>query len=243
MRKFVSMAAVLLIMIAMAVPSFADTDKIVKTVSGNDLVILDEADLLNDSEEKNLQEQMSGLCSYGDTIFRTMSENVMSAEGAADVTLKKYGNDGLVFLIDMENREIYMFTTYDNLTAGHCRSITDNVYSLASDGDYYRCASTAFEQAETVLEGQRIAQPMKYIDNAILAVIIAMIINFIWLASTSRKRRASSYEVAGSARSEIDLSNASLIQTGSRIIHHDSGGSGGGGGGGGGGGHGGGHSF
>ena len=82
---------------------------------------------------------------------------------------------------------------------------------------------------------------MKYIDNAILAVIIAMIINFIWLASTSRKRRASSYEVAGSARSEIDLRDAALIKTGTRIIHHDSGGSGGGVGGGGG--HGGGHSF
>ena len=242
MRKLVSIAAVLMLMIVMAVPALADTDKTMKTVSGNDLVIIDEADLLNNSEEKNLQEQMSGLCSYGDTIFRTMSENDMSAEWAADVTLKKYGNDGLVFLIDMENREIYMFTTYDNLTAGHCRSITDNVYSFASDGDYYRCANTAFEQAETVLEGQRIAQPMKYIDNAILAVIIAMIINFIWLASTSRKRRASSYEVAGSARSEIDLRDAALIKTGTRIIHHDSGGSGVGGGGGGGG-HGGGHSF
>ena len=64
MRKLVSIAAVLLLMIAMAVPALADTDKTMKTVSGNDLVIIDEADLLNNSEEKNLQEQMSGLCSY-----------------------------------------------------------------------------------------------------------------------------------------------------------------------------------
>ena len=49
MRKLVSIAAVLLLMIAMAVPALADTDKTMKTVSGNDLVIIDEADLLNNS--------------------------------------------------------------------------------------------------------------------------------------------------------------------------------------------------
>ena len=57
MRKLVSIAAVLLLMIVMAVPALANTDTTMKTVSGNDLVIIDEADLLiatTSSDEVNI---------------------------------------------------------------------------------------------------------------------------------------------------------------------------------------------
>ncbi|MDO4393743.1 MAG: TPM domain-containing protein [Bacillota bacterium] len=242
MRKMISIIAAVFMLVVLAVPAFADTTS---KVSANDLVIIDKAELFSKSQERSLQEQMTGLCEYGDTIVYTMDKNATSTASAADAMLRKYGNDGMVFVIDMDNREIYLFTTYDGLTAGHCKSITDNVFKYASDGDYFTCAKTALEQSQTVLAGQRIAQPMKYINNALLAVIVAMIINFIWMATTSRKSRASSYEVAGNVKSKFSIKNSNLRVTGTRVVHVDlsdlSGGDSSSGGGGGG--HGGGHRF
>ena len=53
------------------------------------------------------------------------------------------------------------------------------MYTYASDADYYICAMKVYEQEYTLLQGRKIAQPMKYISNALLAVVIAVVINYI----------------------------------------------------------------
>ena len=53
------------------------------------------------------------------------------------------------------------------LQNSYADSITDNVYTYASNRDYFSCAAKGFERELNLLKGQKIRQPMKYISNAL----------------------------------------------------------------------------
>ena len=151
----------------------------------------------------------------------------------------------------MDNREIYIFSDgaiYRTVTKSYAESITDNVYSYASKGNYYRCASEAFEQINTLLAGQKIAQPMKNISNVLLALILAALINYFLAMRTAGSAKASSKEILNSISTQFSFRNAQKCLTKQdKVYSPPSSSSGGGHSGGGGGGHssggGGGHRF
>ena len=103
------------------------------------------------------------------------------------------------------------------------------------------------EQVYTLLDGGKISQPMKYISNAILSVIIAMLINFIIVMTYAHPRKPSTRQLLNGTYTNVQVNNPStrfVNQT--RTYSPQSSGSSGGGhsSGGGGGGHsGGGHSI
>ena len=81
---------------------------------------------------------------------------------------------GTVFLIDMSQRYIYIFSdgnNYKMITRAKSETITDNVYKYAVKEQYYQCAEKAYNQMYTVLEGGKIAEPMKYISNTLLSLM------------------------------------------------------------------------
>ena len=130
------------------------------------LIIEDDADLLNSSEELLLKESMIKLTEYGNIIFKSIDKNTTStASYAKSYYNNRFGKQsGTVFLIDMKNRKIYIFSNGDNytkVTDSKAETITDNIYEYATDKEYYKCAKKAFEQILTVIEGGKIAEPMK----------------------------------------------------------------------------------
>ena len=145
--------------------------------NGYVVVIEDDADLFTPEEEKELAKVMEDVTQYGNVAVKTITYNEYSA--------KKYGNrffdeifgkkaDGTILLIDMDNREIVLTSegsVKKAVPSSYANTIMDNVYSYASNGEYYRCATKTFEQVLTLLNGEKIAQPMKYICNVILAII------------------------------------------------------------------------
>lgn len=165
--------------------------------TGYEAIIRDEADLLSFSEETALLNQMMPITEYGDVVFMSVSENPRYStasyiEEIADSYFGDYGS-GTVFMIDMDNRELYIYSKgaiYDLITDAYAYSITDNIYTYATDQQYYTCASKAFEQIETLLAGGLIGQPMKYISNLFLAMAIALLINFFIAMATTRKKKA-----------------------------------------------------
>lgn len=216
------------------------------------VVVMDVAGLLSESEKGMLVEQISEITDYGNVAFVTIDSNSGSAGGFAESCYSSlFGTQsGILFLIDMDNREIWIYCDgeiYRTITKSYANTITDNVYTYASKGAYYQCASKAFEQAYTLLEGRRIAQPMKYICNALLAVIGALLFNFgiVWLNSGLRKTKEN--EILAHALGYFSNTKPTRQFERSERTYSPrrSGGSGGGGGGGGGGrsGGGGGHSF
>ena len=186
--------------------------------TGYQVLLEDDAALLDSEERVQLAEEMKVITSYGNAVFKTISYNSYSASSyARDFYHDLYGqSSGTLFLIDMDNRELYLFSDgamYRTVTKSYAESITDNVYRYASKGNYYSCASEAFEQIHTLLAGQKIAQPMKYISNILLALILAALINYFLAMRTAGSAKASSREILNSISTQFAFNNPQRILT------------------------------
>lgn len=180
--------------------------------TGYSVLLEDDAELLSAEERSQLAAQMQEITVYGNAAFKTISYNMFSASTyARDFYHDSFGqSSGTLFLIDMDNRELYIFSdgsVYRTITSSYADTITDNVYRYASRGDYYACASNAFEQIHSLLAGQKIARPMKYISNALLALILAALINYFLAMNLSRSAKASSSEILGAISTKFSFRN------------------------------------
>ena len=223
------------------------------TVRG-EIIIEDYASLLTSEEEARLSVTMNRLTEYGNVAFITTS----ISRGTTDYfAMSQYNRlfgteSGILFIIDMGNRNVFIWTDGyigSYITRGKARVITDNVAEYATHFQYYTCAAKAFEQAEKVITGGYIPQPMVYASNAVLAVIVGLVLNFLLLRALNRKKEMTSVKelnkfVVGVTR--IHSTKRNIVRT--KVVHFansSGGGFRGGGGFGGGGhiGHGGGHRF
>lgn len=147
------------------------------------VLIEDDAQLLNEEDEQALTASMREITAYGNVAFKTIDSNNRDTESYARQYYKEqFGTaSGTLFLIDMDNRNIWIHSDgnlYKVITKSYADTITDNVYRYASGGDYYACAAHTYEQILALLKGYKIAQPMKYISNGLLAVILALLLNY-----------------------------------------------------------------
>ena len=124
-------------------------DNILNTPSVNEEEkIYDFADLYTDEEEKNLY---SAVYDYTqrrnlDLVIVTINDNFESTQEYAD-DFYDYNNfgfgserDGLLFLVDMENRYVYISATGGAMALYpdvECNMITEQVYTYFSDQHYY----------------------------------------------------------------------------------------------------------
>lgn len=213
--------------------------------TGYCVLLEDDAKLLSEEEKSQLAVQMQEITLYGNAAFKSVSFNNLSAASfARDFYHDSFGQtSGTLFLIDMDNREIYIFsdgTIYKTLTSSYANTITDNVYQYASKGDYYSCASRAFVQIQSLLAGQKIAQPMKYISNILLALIFAALINYFLAMYLSGSAKPDSSEILSAISTKFTFTHPKKQLTKQEKIYSPPSSSGGGHSGGGH--HGGGHS-
>ena len=216
------------------------------------VVVEDDAHLLSDEEIEKLKDKMSSLTKYGHIAFKTINQNSMSASAYAESYYHQtFGTEsGSVFLIDMYNRKIWIFSdgrNFQYITYSKASSITDNTYKYAHSGDYYKCAYYTFDQMEAIFEDRKIPEPMRYTSNGVIAVVLAFFINFLVVLSHARIKEAKYTEVAKGCDIDFNLGAVNADKIGTHRVYspQSSGSSSGGGGGGGGGssGGGGGHSF
>ena len=238
------------------VPSVGETQEkwiINEEYNGYKLVIEDDADLLNDGEKEELRQTMIPLTKYGNIAFKTTTEPSASASYFAENYYhNKFGKrvSGTVFLIDMNHRMIYIFSdgnNYNVITKSKAKIITDNVYGYAKREEYLECAKKTFKQINTVLDGGKISEPMRYASNIVLALVIAFFIGFLRVLKNSNIKSPTNKEVLKDCDVKLDVANIAGVLIGTHKVYvppsSSSGGSSGGGGGGGSSGGGGGHSF
>ena len=212
--------------------------------TGYEVHIDDDAGLLTDDELAKLSSQMEAITEWGNVAFVTTTYNPSSADDyARNYSYSHFGQgSSTLFLIDMDNRKVYIFSNgyiYKTITKAYANTITDNIYTYATDARYYDCASKAFSQINILLSGGRISQPMKYISNALIALVLAFIINFIVIRIYSKKKAAKGREIINNIFSQCNLHNANCVMTGQTRVYDppssssssDGGGGGGGGGG------------
>ena len=218
--------------------------------TGYSVYLADNADLLTDAQEQQLAEVMIPVTEYGNAAFESQTVEGESSYDYVETEYTDYFQDsGTLFLIDMGNRQIKLYSSKDieeTVTASYANSITDNIYTYATDGDYYTCAEKAFTQEITLLQGGRIAQPMKYISCALLALITAFLINYLIVRISSHNVKTPQDKIMAAVAATALMGSVAARVT-RRERHESSSSSGGGGGfsggGGGGGFSGGGHSF
>lgn len=212
----------------------------------------DNANLLSREERNKLFEEIKPLTEYGHTAFVSTASNSTSVENFADTYYHSHfgTQSGTIFIIDMSNRQIYIFSdgaNYRTVTSAKAYSITDNTYRYATNKEYYNCASNTFKQIYTILNGGKIAEPMRYTSNIFIAIVLAFFFSFLFILSKSKMNKASVRSIVKDCDIDFRIGETSAIKTGQHRVYspQSSGSSGGGGGGGGGGssGGGGGHGF
>ena len=185
--------------------------------TGYTAYIDDEEDLLSSSEEENLLKKLVPLTQYGNVAFLSGRGEYSAAATIRDFYNEVfYGKSGLIFFIDMENREIRIQSGgafYRTISSDVANSITDNVYVFASNGDYYRTAAVAFSQVKAKMEGRFVATPMRWISNFFLAIFLGLLFNFTLLLMTWKQNRAGSKAVLGALRPNMILGNREVIMT------------------------------
>ena len=204
----------------------------------------DGQDLITAEQEKQLLERLKTLTEYGNAGFVTMRKTYSSFKGLCqDYYRQRYGTqNGSLFVIEMGTRQLGLYSDGANqniITSSKANSITDNVYKYASDGNYYECADRAFSQMYIVLNGGKIAEPMRYTSNVFIALTLALFLGFIFVMVKSRIRKASYHEIVKNCDISFEIGETSAVKTGQHSVYSPqssgSGGSSGGGGGGGGG--------
>lgn len=116
--------------------------------------VYDFADLFTDSEEERLYEDIGEyINSYNmDLVVVTINDNnkLNAQEYAQDFyDYNDFRTDGVLFLIDMDTREIYMTTTgsaIDMYNDYRIDQILDSVYYYVSSGNYYDTASSFIDE-------------------------------------------------------------------------------------------------
>lgn len=212
---------IIILLVIFLVPSVKAYDEYENQNTHYKVVIEDDANLLTNSQINKLKDQMSKLTKYGNAIFKTINYNKTSTEYyAREYYHNNFGtSSGTLFLIDMQNRYLYIFSdgeNYKTITSSKADIITDNIYKYATDSNYYECASKAFLQVDALLEGQKIAEPMKYISNGIISFIIAFMINFLIVLISSRIRKASNVEILSNCNIKFNVDNVTATKTGTR---------------------------
>lgn len=149
--------------------------------TGFQVLIRDDNDLLTAEQESSLVEVMKPITEYGDIIFWSTDEYTYNEiDQAKRMRYSLYGDESSgIFAINMRVRKVTFQSDgaiYSMVSRSYARSITDNVSGYASSGDYYRCAAEAYAQIHQVLQGNRIAEPMKYISFAVIGLMLAFVL-------------------------------------------------------------------
>ncbi|MBQ8806422.1 MAG: TPM domain-containing protein [Bacteroidaceae bacterium] len=214
--------------------------------------IQDYADLLED--EPGVLSKMEYVTEYTNILVYTTNDNPKTAHSLAkELAEDNFGKgNGVVFLIDMDNRYIYIYAhnnSYNVITENVAETITDNVYQYASKERYDQCVKEGVDQLYMKFSGKRIPEPMRYIGNVFLAVMIGIGLTSVFACYSSRIQISGKtvkdvdVKITDKQRDIIDTKRVYRSSSSSGGSSRSGGGSRGGGGGGGSRGGGGGHRF
>lgn len=153
-------------------------------VTGYRAEIRDDLGLIKAEKKRSLLDSMIPLTEFGHVGFCSTNQSASNAlEQARSFRKNMFGMDsGSVFVINMKERQLNIQsygTIYQYVTSSKAKSITDNVKNYATKGDYYTAASNAYQQMLSVINGDKIAEPMRYFSYAAIMLMAGMIIAIV----------------------------------------------------------------
>ncbi|MBQ6421492.1 MAG: TPM domain-containing protein [Clostridia bacterium] len=159
--------------------------------TGYDVVVLDDLHLVPAARKKDLIEAMKPITEYGHVLFWTTGESASDEIEQARLKRREmYGRaDAVIFVINLNLRKLTIQSDgkiYEKISKSKARSITDNVSRYATDQDYLTCACEAYRQVYLTLEGERIAEPMRYISIACISLMAGAILAILLVFGKKR---------------------------------------------------------
>ena len=220
---------ILMIILTVCSTSFAksieETDYHYKNEeTGYCIVINDEVSLLDKEEVGMLADDMYSLTEYGNIVFLSTNYAGKSQHQIAhDFYYSLFGTQsGTVLLIDMYDRVVYIYSDGDNLskvTSSKAEIVTDNIYKYLSNQNYYEGSKKAYSQIRSLLEGQKIAEPMKYISNALIAILLGFSITFIIALKSTQMASATTDDIVKKAKVKFNNKGSRADKIGERRVY------------------------
>lgn len=167
--------------------------------------IYDYANLLSDDEEKELFNKIENFIDeYNmDLVIVTINDNNKSSSMAYADDFYDYNdfgigdkNDGILFLIDMDYRKMWISTTGNaiNIYDSYIDSILDDCYSYITNKNYYKCAITfinsSVDSYEKYVDLYEKHKRFKWIFGFVLACIVSLIIPTVFCLYKKSKHKA-----------------------------------------------------
>lgn len=211
-----------IILLMMLIGVFACSTNVEAAASPEETVF-DYADLLSETEEEALREYSAKYAKDNiSVIFLTTADT----EGKSSMTYSDdfydthaFLPDGVLFMIDMDNREVYINTVGKciNWLENDVYDILDATYMYASDGEYFDCLMETSKQACVIVENH--TNPIKGVVRPSLTVLlialgIMVIVLVVLLAKHSKaNRRISTEQYLGSS---FVVNNKDVVYMGCR---------------------------
>ena len=186
MKKFLSILLALLLLVPGLAAAETKTQQNAET--GYKAVIDDQAGLLDSAEYDSLFATMMPITNVCNAGFYTYQGESMEYVLTKAKTWANSNFTGTVtlFIIDMATRQLAVWSSSDveqTLTQAKSYTITDNVYKYASRGQYAACAESAFNQMNRALKGEKVSGPMRVISNALLALLSALLLAYLFISA------------------------------------------------------------
>ena len=167
-------------------PTTSDTGFVV-----DENFILDEADLLTDSEEAALEQklqQISHVCDAQLVVCTIASMDGGDIDSFVDYLYDSMGfgygedHDGVLLLICMDPREFRILSNgYAGVAIGtyEIDNLTNNIKPYLSDGQYAAAFNMFADQCETDLDGYLNGYPFNFGQNLLISLIIGFAVGLI----------------------------------------------------------------
>ena len=168
------------------------------------ILLEDEAELLTPEEEASLQEAMGPIAQHGAVAFWTTTQ-----PGNVDAKAEEYFNthigtkrtdSGVVFMIDMSERQIYIFSRGEiekHVSRSDAYAITADISHYATEGAYADCAQEAFSSIGTRLEGKQFHSTMRLVCSMVAGIAAGLMLAYVIVCRFSLHR-----SITGSGRVE-----------------------------------------
>ena len=201
---------------------------------GDTTNVIDSAELLSSQEEESLQDQIEDIKSRYS--FEIVLHTTTATEGK---TIRDYSDDffdyngygsgpsrdGLIFVLDINNREYYSSTSGYGITAFTDYGldfIHEKITSTLSDGDYYKALSHYLNLSDDLLKQATQGDPLdvgtkKPVNKGIL-VLIATAVSFIIALIVTGIMRLGMNTVGKNSKASNYVKNESLNLTEKRDL-------------------------
>ena len=179
-----------LLVFSLLLPGFVSAETMTRPneETGFRAVIDDSAGLLDTAEYEGVLNTMMPITEFCNAGFYTCSgtskDYVM--DKAKAWAANEFGTSCTLFIIDMATRQLAVWSSTDilkTLTQAKAYTITDNIYSYASRKQYAACAESAFNQMYRVLKGEKVTGPMRLVSNALLALLAAILLAYLFISA------------------------------------------------------------